>query len=111
MLAAWRGRTDVELLVEPTARTTAENAARSLPPLLERGVARATVVCSPLHRFRAAYFFGGLYGEFGVECEIQAARDRTTAGALAWELGALALMRRQRREALAEVRSIFGGGT
>src|ERR1700741_1142903 len=33
----WRGP-DAELVVEPTARHTAENAARTLPLLLQRGV-------------------------------------------------------------------------
>ena len=37
MRAAWRGP-DVELVVEPTASITAENAARTLPLLVERGV-------------------------------------------------------------------------
>ena len=36
MRAAWRGP-DVELIVEPTASVTAENASRTLPLLLERG--------------------------------------------------------------------------
>ena len=34
MKAAWRGP-DVELVVEPTAAVTAQNAARTLPLLLE----------------------------------------------------------------------------
>ena len=38
--------------VEPTARTTAENAARTLPLLVELGVRRAVVVCAPLHFVR-----------------------------------------------------------
>src|ERR1700749_3960284 len=46
MRDAWRGP-DVELVVEPTARNTAENAARTLPLLLERGVTQAVVVCAP----------------------------------------------------------------
>ena len=61
MLEAWPGRRDVELALEATATSTAENAARSLPLLLDRGVREATVVCAPLHVARVSYFFGGLY--------------------------------------------------
>ena len=103
MLDAWPGRSDVELVGEPTARTTAENAARSLPLLLQRGVREATVVCAQLHVLRVRYFFGGLYPRFGVRCEVRSARCPPTAAALAWELGALGVMRRQRRAAHAEL--------
>ena len=109
MLDAWRGRSDVELLAEPTARTTAENAARSLPLLLERGVREATVVCAPLHALRVRYFFGGLYPRFGVRCEVRTAKCAPTPSALAWELGARGVMRRQRRAALAELEATARG--
>ena len=66
MRAAWRGRTDVELLVEPTAATTAQNASRTLPLLRERGVTEATVVCAPLHLPRVRYLFGGVYRRAGM---------------------------------------------
>ena len=56
MLAAWRGA-DVELVVEPTAAVTAQNASRTLPLLLERGITRAVVVCTRLHGRRARFFF------------------------------------------------------
>jgi hypothetical protein len=103
MLDAWPGRRDVELLVEPTAATTAENAARSLPLLLDRGIRRATVVCAPLHVARVTYFFG-LYARFGVRCEVRVAPAAApTPAALAWELAASAVARRQRRAALAEL--------
>src|SRR5215831_1075247 len=46
MRDAWRGP-DIELVLEPTARITAENASRTLPLLLARGVDRAVVVCAP----------------------------------------------------------------
>lgn len=108
MLGAWPGRSDVELVAEPTARITAENAARSLPLLLERGVREATVVCAPVHALRVRYFFGGLYPRFGVRCEVRSARCPPTPSALAWELAALGVMRRQRREALAELEAARG---
>ncbi len=108
MLAAWPGRRDAELAVEPTARITAENASRSLPLLLERGVREATVVCGPLHVPRVRYLFGGLYPRFGVRCEIRVAWSAPTPGALAWELAALPIMSRQRRAALAELAATPG---
>ena len=109
MLEAWPGRRDVELAVEPTARITAENASRSLPLLLHRGVREATVVCAPLHVARVRYFFGGLYPRFGVRYEVRPAWCLPTPAALVWELGALLVMRRQLRAALAELEAIAGG--
>ena len=103
MLEAWPGRRDVELLVEPTARITAQNASRSLPLLLERGVREATVVCSTLHAPRVRYFFCELYGRFGIECDVRSAWTAPTLRALAWEIGALTVLRRQRRAAVAEL--------
>jgi DUF218 domain-containing protein len=110
MLAAWPGGRDVELLAEPTARITAENASRSLPLLLERGVREATVVCSPLHAARVRYLFSGVYGRFGIQCDIRVAWTPPTPRALAWELGALAVLRRQRRAALAELELLGNTG-
>jgi hypothetical protein len=103
MLEAWTGRRDVELLVEPTARVTAENASRSLPLLLERDVRLATVVCSAVHAPRVRYFFGTLYRRFGIDCDVRAAWSAPTPRALAWELGALTVLRRQLRAAAAEI--------
>ena len=102
MRAAWRGRTDVELLVEPTAATTAQNASRTLPLLRERGVTEATVVCAPLHLPRVRYLFGGVYRRAGIRCRVRAARALPTPSALAWELAAAFVARRQRRGAMAE---------
>jgi uncharacterized SAM-binding protein YcdF (DUF218 family) len=109
MLEAWPGRRDVELLAEPTAAITAENASRSLPLLLRRDVREATVVCTPLHAPRVRYLFPGLYRSFGVRCEVRIAWTPPTPTALAWELVALAVLRRQRRAALAELRALRGG--
>ena len=86
-----------------TARTTAENAARSLPLLLGRGVREVTVVCAPLHIVRVRYFFSDLYRRFGVEADVRAADCPLTPLALARELGALGIMWGQRRAALAEL--------
>lgn len=109
MLEAWPGRRDVELVAEPTAMITAENASRTLPLLLERDVREATVVCSPLHRLRVHYFFDGLYGRFGIRCDVRVAWALPTPHAVAWEVGALAVLRRQRRAALEELDAAFRG--
>ena len=97
------GAATSKLFVEPTARTTAENAARTLPFLLRCGVTDVTVVCAPLHAIRVRYFFGALHRRFGLRLEVAAAPCRPTAAALARELAAFGLMRRQRRAALAEL--------
>jgi uncharacterized SAM-binding protein YcdF (DUF218 family) len=102
MRRLWRGP-DAELVVEPTARTTAQNAARTLPLLLERGVERAVVVCAPLHRFRVRTFFRRIYEAAGIETSIHVARMPPTPFALAWELGALTVRSRQLRQAESEV--------
>jgi hypothetical protein len=103
MLAAWEGRRDVELLAEETAVNTSQNMARVLPLLLARGVEEATIVCAPAHRLRCHYFFGAVYPRFGVRCTYHSPRLRTSAVALAWEAAALTLIRRQRRNAVAEL--------
>jgi uncharacterized SAM-binding protein YcdF (DUF218 family) len=103
MRAAWRGP-DVELVVEPTAAVTAENAARTLPLLVERGIERAVVVCAPLHLYRARFFFVRLYGAAGIATEFRTVAAGRTLRALAWELGAAPAARRQLRAARAELR-------
>ena len=52
--------------------TTAENAARTLPLLRERGVARAVVVCAPTHLARTRLLFGRLYRSAGVDTAFRA---------------------------------------
>ncbi|MGE5692005.1 MAG: ElyC/SanA/YdcF family protein [Pseudomonadota bacterium] len=103
MRSAWPGRRDVPLVVEPTASTTAQNAARSLPLLVERGVTDATVVCAPLHLPRVRYLFGGVYAQAGIRLRLRVARALPTPPALAWELAAALVARRQRRAALREL--------
>ncbi|PWU17923.1 MAG: hypothetical protein C5B48_15395 [Candidatus Rokuibacteriota bacterium] len=110
MLEAWPGRRDVELITERSARTTAENAARSLPLLLQRGVDEVTVVCAPLHALRVRYFFGGLYGRFGLRVELSVADCPRTPRALARELAVLGLIPWQRRAALANLERLEHGG-
>jgi uncharacterized SAM-binding protein YcdF (DUF218 family) len=102
MRSLWSGP-DVELVVEPTASVTAENAVRTLPLLLERGIERAIVVCAPLHLFRARFFFSRLYGQRGVESAFHVARMVPGPRAFAWELVAVPVLRRQLRAAQAEL--------
>jgi uncharacterized SAM-binding protein YcdF (DUF218 family) len=98
----WRGP-DVELVVEPTALLTSQNAARTLPLLLERGIERALVVCAPLHLYRARFFFSRLYGPRGIQTAFHTAPVARGPRALAWELAAAPLSRRQLRAAEAEL--------
>ena len=102
MRALWHGPA-VELVTEETASTTAENAARTLPLLLERGITEATVICAPLHLARARWIFRRVYGPHGVAVRFHVARVAPTPGALAWELGALTVAARQLRAAQAEL--------
>jgi len=98
----WHGPA-LELITEETASTTAENAARTLPLLLERGVNHAVVFCAPLHLFRARWIFRRIYGAHGVAVRFRLAPVLPTPGAVAWELGAVTVMARQVRAARAEL--------
>ncbi|HET7449125.1 MAG TPA: YdcF family protein [Gaiellaceae bacterium] len=96
MRSIWRGP-EVELVVENTATSTVENAARTLPLLLERDVDNVLVVCAPAHLVRARWIFRRIYGGAGIGVRFRAARVWPTPGALAWELAAAAVARRQVR--------------
>jgi uncharacterized SAM-binding protein YcdF (DUF218 family) len=103
MRAAWRGPAHIELVLENTASTTAENAARSLPLLVERRVVEAVVICAPLHLPRARLIFKRVYERHGIAVRFRAARVAPTPGALVWELAALTVLGRQVRAAKAEL--------
>ena len=103
MLAAWDGPDDVELLAETSATITAENMSRVLPLLVERGVREVTIVCGSLHLARVRFYFGGVYPRHGIRCTYVRTRQAPTPPALVHELVAVALMRRQRRHAVAEL--------
>jgi uncharacterized SAM-binding protein YcdF (DUF218 family) len=92
----WLGP-DVELLLEEAATSTAENAALTLPLLLERGVSEAIVVCAPAHLIRARWIFRRIYGADGIAVRFRPARIVPTPGAIAWELAASTIARRQVR--------------
>ena len=102
MRDAWHGP-DVELVVEPTAASTAQNAARTLPLLLERGIDAAVVVCAPPHLARTRVFFRRLYRGSGVEVSFRAARLAPTARAVVWELLAFPFLPLQLQAARAEL--------
>jgi uncharacterized SAM-binding protein YcdF (DUF218 family) len=97
MRGLWLGP-DAELVVEGAARSTAENAARTAPLLVERGVREAIVVCAPAHLPRARWLFRRLYGAAGIAATFRIARIVPTPGALAWELAAATVARRQVRD-------------
>jgi hypothetical protein len=97
MRALWT-RDDADVLIEPNARMTAENATNSLGVLLEHGgIDRATIVCSIRHRVRVPYFFGALFESRGIAVDYEFVR-RPLPRPRIWleELVALAVMRRQR---------------
>jgi uncharacterized SAM-binding protein YcdF (DUF218 family) len=84
MRDAWRGR-DVELLVEPTAKHTGENASRTLPLLRARGVTRAVVVCTAAHATRVRLLFGRIYETRGIDVGYRVVRGRRNWRAIVWE--------------------------
>jgi uncharacterized SAM-binding protein YcdF (DUF218 family) len=92
----WQGP-DVELVLEESAATTAENAALTLPLLLERDIRNAIVVCAPAHLIRARWIFRRIYGSQGVAVTFRPARVVPTPGAIVWELVASTAARRQVR--------------
>jgi uncharacterized SAM-binding protein YcdF (DUF218 family) len=98
----WHGPA-AELVVEPTARNTAENAARTLPLLLERDVGRAVVVCAPTHLPRTRVLFGRLYRSSGVDVSFRGSRLAPSLRSIVWELGALPFLPVQLRAARAEL--------
>jgi uncharacterized SAM-binding protein YcdF (DUF218 family) len=102
MRLLWRGP-EFELLVESTASTTAENASRTLPLVCERDIHRAVVACTPLHLYRARWFFRRLYSARGIETAFTTPPTLPTPSALAWELGALTVRTRQLRAAEREL--------
>ena len=90
----WRGP-EAELVLEEAAATTAQNASRTLPLLLDRGITEAVVVCAPMHVPRARWIFRRIYAQHGVAARFAAARVAPTPGAVVWELAAMAVSARQ----------------
>jgi uncharacterized SAM-binding protein YcdF (DUF218 family) len=102
MADAWRGPA-IDLVVEAAARTTVENAVRTLPLLLERDIDRAVIVCAAAHLLRTRLFFGRLYGAHGIATRFRVLRALPPPASIAWELVALPLCPWQLRAARAEL--------
>jgi uncharacterized SAM-binding protein YcdF (DUF218 family) len=98
----WRGP-DVELVVEPLARTTVSNATRTRPLLVERGVRTAVVLTTPLHLRRARFVFTQVYDEAGIEAGFQAVPVPRPPRALVRELAARSTCRLQLHAARAAI--------
>jgi uncharacterized SAM-binding protein YcdF (DUF218 family) len=96
MRELWQGP-EIEIVLEESATTTAENAALTLPLLLERDIHAAVVVCAPAHLIRARWIFRRIYGSAGVVASFRPARIAPTPAAIAWELAASTVARRQVR--------------
>lgn len=103
MRSLWREE-ESEIVLEETASTTAENAARTLPLVLDRDIRHVTVVCTPLHLYRARWFFRRLYGAQGIRTSFEAPHVLPTPSSLVWELGALTVRSRQLRAAEEELK-------
>ena len=97
MHSLWRGP-DIELLIDESATSTVENAAHTLPLLVERGVREAVVVCAPAHALRAGWIFRRIYSAHGIRVAVRRARVLPTPGALVDELVAATVAWRQVRE-------------
>src|SRR5205823_7454762 len=95
----WRGP-DAELVLEDAAATTAQNASRTVPLLLDRSITEAVVVCAPMHLPRARWIFRRIYEGHGVAVDFAPARVVPTPGAVVWELAALSVTARQVRSEL-----------
>ena len=109
MLAAWAGPAGPELILEPTARTTAQNASRTLRLLAAHGITGATIVCARAHAPRVGRLFGAVYARHGVRCRVHAADVAASPPALLRELAGGLVLRRQRRAALAELADLRRG--
>jgi len=96
----WRGPAEIEVVVDETAENTAQNASRTLPLLLQRGITDALIVCAPTHLPRARWIFRRIYGRHGISVRFAAARIVPTPRALIWELAALGVAARQVRSEL-----------
>jgi uncharacterized SAM-binding protein YcdF (DUF218 family) len=102
MRDVWAGPA-VELVVETTARSTAGNAARTLPLLLERAVGSVFVVCAPTHLVRTRLLFTAIYRGSGIDIAFRLARQMPTLRSIGWEVAALPFLPVQVLAARAEL--------
>ena len=102
MHADWR-LPEVPVLLEDAGRNTAENASRSLPIIRAIGtIRRVTVVTSAWH-FRTPYFFAP-YRLFGLRLSFRVTAHGHWPRMLQHEFRELGAARRERRQAMAEMR-------
>ena len=102
MAAEWKGRRDVDLIREPRAANTAENAVRSLQ-LLEtiEGGSEVIAVCSISHYPRVRFFFDRLYKRHGYSVGYRyVASPIPSPRLILAELSSITRMARDRRRAL-----------
>jgi len=91
MRAAWRGRS-TRLVCDPTARITAENAARVAALVRDLGATEVVVVTSWWHSVRARLFFHALLGRRRTRLRVIATARPWSPWLLARELAAFVLL-------------------
>ena len=102
MAAEWNGRRDVDLICEPRAANTAENAVRSLQLLATiEGGSEVIAVCSIYHYPRVRFFFDRLYKRHGYSVGYRyVALPIPSPRLILAELSSITRMVRDRRRAL-----------
>jgi uncharacterized SAM-binding protein YcdF (DUF218 family) len=88
MRDAWAGA-PIEVVAEPTARDTVENATCSLPLLAERGVERVLVVCAVSHALRVRLLLPRYFARHGLEARVRPFWRPFAPRRLAWEVRGL----------------------
>lgn len=88
MRDAWAGA-PIEVVAEPTARDTVENATRSLPLLVERGVERVLVVCAASHALRVRLLLPRYFARHGLEARVRPFWRPFPLRRLVWEVRGL----------------------
>jgi hypothetical protein len=91
MRRAWRGAA-AQVICEPRARITAENAAHVLTLVRKLGAREVVVVTSWWHRLRAWLLFAAVLRGAGVRLQIVSAGRPWTTRVLLREVGAFALL-------------------
>jgi len=107
MAALWHGRRDLDLIREPLACNTAENAARTLPLVAALDdVREVVVVCSIRHVPRVRFLFDRLYRRHGYPVGYRyVTSPRPSAALVLSELSSITRMWRDRRAAWRAVAS------
>lgn len=88
MRDAWQGGA-VEVVAEPAARDTVENATLSLPLLRARQVERVLVVCAASHGPRVRLLLPAYFGRHGLETALEPFWRPFPLRRVLWELRGL----------------------